>query len=155
MDPRDREATFGKWYDNFDEDKMCFVITVRDDDSKKRETGKLDEDGEAIYEEIRVSAKYEVCGLCGGQGRHVNPSIDYNGLTSEDFRDDPDFEDMYFGGGFDVECYRCNGKRVEPVVYWEVLSREVSKLVSDIIKDFNEDVRERESEMRMEYGGYY
>ena len=63
-----------------------------------------------------MPVKYEVCGTCDGRGSHVNPSIDCNGLTSDDFYDDPDFESDYFSGRYDVTCYECGGKRVTPVV---------------------------------------
>lgn len=57
-----------------------------------------------------VPAKYEVCRTCDGRGRHVNPSIDSHGLSSEDFADDPDFRDDYFSGTYDVDCYDCKGR---------------------------------------------
>lgn len=62
--------------------------------------------------EISVPARYEVCSRCDGTGTHVNPSIDGNGLTYEDFAEDPDFEEAYFSGIYDVNCYECKGNRV-------------------------------------------
>lgn len=58
--------------------------------------------------------RYQVCPVCQGRGTHVNPSIDCGGLSDEDFRDDPDFRDDYFGGAYDVTCYTCRGNRVVP-----------------------------------------
>lgn len=66
--------------------------------------------------EHTLPAKFEVCGTCRGSGTHVNPSIDGNGLTREDFDEDPDFRDAYFDGVYDVTCQTCGGQRVVPVV---------------------------------------
>ena len=57
-----------------------------------------------------------VCPLCRGNGTHINPAIDCNGLTSEDFAGDPDFTEAYMSGGYDVQCAQCKGLRVVDVV---------------------------------------
>jgi hypothetical protein len=44
-----------------------------------------------------------------GEGTCVNPNIDANGLTAEDFAEDPDFAEDYFGGVYDVRCAACGG----------------------------------------------
>lgn len=67
-------------------------------------------------EEFRLPCRYEVCETCHGRGTHVNPSVDCDGLTAEDFADDPDFADDYFGGCYDVRCNGCDGNRVVPVL---------------------------------------
>jgi hypothetical protein len=51
-----------------------------------------------------------VCPVCDGNGSHVNPAIDCNGLTAEDFADDPDFAEDYFRGAYDQPCNRCGGR---------------------------------------------
>lgn len=56
--------------------------------------------------------QYIVCTVCEGRGTTVNPDIDSNGLTSEDFRDDPDFAESYKNGDYDVTCSACDGLRV-------------------------------------------
>lgn len=58
--------------------------------------------------------KFKVCPLCQGKGTHVDPTIDENGFTFEDFYDDPDFEIDYRTGMYDVECAQCHGLRVIP-----------------------------------------
>lgn len=63
-------------------------------------------------EEVVLPSKFVVCPRCRGKGTHVNPSIDGNGLTREDFDEDPDFEEAYFRGDYDVACYECRGRRV-------------------------------------------
>jgi len=65
--------------------------------------------------EITIPGKYEVCPRCDGSGKHVNPAIDGNGLSSEDFAEDPDFKEAYFSGAYDVICSECHGKRVVPI----------------------------------------
>lgn len=53
-----------------------------------------------------------VCPQCEGTGKHVNPAIDGNGLSREDFDQDPDFEDAYFSGRYDIRCTLCDGNNV-------------------------------------------
>lgn len=67
--------------------------------------------------EFAIAAKYEVCDRCRGTGTHVNPSIDGHGISGDDeCWDDDAFRSMYFGGGFDVTCERCDGRNVVLVV---------------------------------------
>jgi hypothetical protein len=70
-------------------------------------------DGSEI--EYSLPAKFEVCSRCKGSGSHVNPSVDGNGLTREDFDQDPDFAESYMRGDYDVRCSVCEGARVVPV----------------------------------------
>lgn len=64
------------------------------------------------YEGTEHKAAYTVCPVCDGKGSHVDPAIDGNGLSAEDFADDPDFREAYFGGSYDVQCSGCRGMRV-------------------------------------------
>lgn len=57
---------------------------------------------------------FAVCPTCEGRGSHVNPSIDSQGLSAEDFDEDPDFREDYFSGAYDVPCAECRGNRVVP-----------------------------------------
>lgn len=68
-----------------------------------------------IEREFTFPACFEVCPRCDGCGSHVNPAIDGNGLSREDFDQDPDFEEDYFAGVYDVPCEECRGLRVVPV----------------------------------------
>ncbi len=92
--------------------------------------------------EIIFPANFEVCDRCNGTGKHVNPSIDGNGLSREDFDQDPDFEEAYFRGDYDVSCSVCRGQRVVPVVDEERLTKRQRVL--------HEAIRETEIEMRRE-----
>jgi hypothetical protein len=63
-------------------------------------------------ETVLLPATYVVCHTCDGKGTTVNPDIDGNGLTQEDFDEDPDFRDDYMSGVYDVQCRTCKGARV-------------------------------------------
>ena len=63
-------------------------------------------------DERRVEMVRVICPLCNGNGKHVNPSIDSNGITGEEMREmDEDFREDYMSGVFDVICARCKGER--------------------------------------------
>lgn len=59
---------------------------------------------------------WKVCTRCRGNGTHVNPAIDGNGITASEMdeilHDDPEFIDSYMNGVYDVSCELCGGKRV-------------------------------------------
>jgi hypothetical protein len=111
----DSRETNHKWWTSFDSKSMMLIVE--------------DSDGN----EIAIPARYAVCSVCNGKGTHVNPSIDSNGLSSEDF-EDRDFEEDYFSGIYDVPCNNCRGERVEPVADLDSLLPEERKVVEDIIK---------------------
>ncbi|MCK5318173.1 MAG: hypothetical protein KAJ55_09670 [Anaerolineales bacterium] len=75
-------------------------------------------------DEVEIPTKFVVCSRCRGKGSHVNPAIDGHGISPEEFRDDPDFEEAYFRGDYDVACHSCQGKRVTPAPDWDRLSKE-------------------------------
>jgi hypothetical protein len=81
-----------------------------------------DPDGEEV--EVDFPAKFEVCGTCQGRGSHVNPNIDRNGISSEDFDADPDFRESYMSGAYDQTCNECKGLRVVPAIDREALDAE-------------------------------
>lgn len=66
------------------------------------------------YAEVTVNlpGKYQVCSRCDGEGSIVNPSVDGNGISAEQFAEDPDFKEAYFAGAYDIRCPECNGQRV-------------------------------------------
>ena len=65
--------------------------------------------------EHSVLVRFEVCPLCDGKGKHVNPSIDAHGISREEFDEDPDFRESYFRGDYDQRCNLCGGEKVVPV----------------------------------------
>tara|TARA_Y100000310_G_C20326317_1_gene643170 strand:- start:34 stop:483 length:450 start_codon:yes stop_codon:yes gene_type:complete len=101
-DSRSRASRQSLWYDSFDEKSMTVTVVHFGDEDEEVSTS--------------LPVKFEVCSLCNGRGVHTDPSIDCNGLTSDDFHDDPDFEESYFSGNYDVTCYECAGRRVVPVL---------------------------------------
>ena len=60
--------------------------------------------------EVTFPAAYEVCGVCEGKGRYVNPDIDRNGLDPNEY--DYAFMEDYMNGVYDITCRRCGGDRV-------------------------------------------
>jgi hypothetical protein len=120
---------------------MVAVIEWTNDDDKEIET--------------EFPVKFEVCDRCHGKGRHCNPAIDGNGLTREDFERDPDFEESYFAGVYDVPCEECHGRRVMavPAVKDEDFTSEQKAAVEFVYERAcgrAEDART----MRMESGGW-
>lgn len=57
-----------------------------------------------------TKSKWVVCPVCRGEGKTVNPDIDAHGLTREDFDEDPDFQESYLRGDYDITCRACNGR---------------------------------------------
>ncbi|MCK5609891.1 hypothetical protein KAR91_48915 [Candidatus Pacearchaeota archaeon] len=93
-----------------------------------------------LNEEVKLPSKFEVCSVCKGKGTHVNPSIDSQGISAEEFYDDPDFAESYLNGRYDVQCYKCHGKRVV-----EVVDRE--RCDPELLKEYDEE-QEEEREYR-------
>lgn len=63
---------------------------------------------------LDIPARGEVCWRCDGEGTHVNPAIDGNGITEMDRMDwaDDDFMDDYRSGVYDIRCDECHGERI-------------------------------------------
>lgn len=71
-------------------------------------TRDMEEDDKSVKKTAK-QLKWDICPVCHGNGKHVNPDIDSHGLTREDFYDDPDFFEDYKRGVYDVPCVTCNG----------------------------------------------
>lgn len=113
-----------RWFSSFDESKMIAYVDYYDDSV------------------LEIPCVYEVCPTCNGKGSHVNPSIDCNGLSAEDFAEDPDFAESYFAGHYDEPCYGCGGNRVVPVPVEDCNSEDLRLL---------HEMREDEAAFRAEY----
>lgn len=75
-----------------------------------------------------MSAKWIICPNCGGDGKVLHDAIRYEAITREDFAEDPDFEDQYFGGGLDVQCPTCWGTgKVRPEEYAQTAKIEAER----------------------------
>lgn len=132
-DHRD-SASDERWWVQIDEGRMRALADFGDGD------------------EEWVPITLEVCDSCGGRGKYVNPNIDRYGLTQEDFDEDPEFEEMYFRGGFDVQCEECQGMRVVPHFAGDY---EIGQRIEALIADRHTLRAEYESEMRYMYGPNY
>ena len=129
-----------KWWKSIDENRMrATIVLVRTDE----------ETDELVEEEFELPIVFEVCSTCRGTGTHVNPSIDSNGLTREDFDEDPDFLESYMQGNYDVSCYECGGKRVSPAIDETNADKEVLRRLRERQRDDAEFRRECEAERRM------
>lgn len=106
-----------------------------------------DEDEGVSYE---LHAHFDVCDTCGGRGSVVNPSIDEQGLTQEDFDEDPDFREEYCRGRYDILCPECKGRRVI-LVPDETNDPAALKAYQDMIQGAADYAREREYERKMGY----
>lgn len=57
--------------------------------------------------EIKLPAAWAICTRCRGDGKHGNPAFD--GMSTNEFAEDPEFAERYFAGDYDVRCRTCNG----------------------------------------------
>ena len=85
-----------------------------------------------------LPAKWEICGNCGGDGKHVNPAIDGHGISPEEFAEDPDFEEAYFSGVYDVLCQECKGSG-------KVLGPDFDKWDNETIEAYHKHLEEEAS----------
>jgi len=97
MDHRDIARQFEKYKPYKVNEKNGKIILIDDDEG-----------------EVELTLEWAVCETCGGNGTHVNPSIDSHGLSDEDFVEDPDFAESYFSGSYNIPCNECGGRRVVP-----------------------------------------
>ena len=144
MDNRDYWKAFGNILPSetkFDKSNMLLTMELY---NKK----------EDVSEEYVFNAVYKVCPCCDGKGTHVNPNIDRNGLTYEDFNNydcDIDFEQDYFNGRYDVICYLCDGNRVIPDVCQSSNCADDLKAFEDWVEDELEYRAERVREITYGY----
>lgn len=99
-------------------------------------------------------ATYEVCGRCRGEGKHVNPAIDGNGITASEMDElGDDFRDGYLGGVYDIRCQECDGQRVVAVVDETKNSPELLAKYYEYLEDEGQSRAEDAAERRA--FGYY
>lgn len=144
-DHRVRSQNRKAWFKTVDSAQMKAVVSLRHDD---------EETGDEIEEDVEVPIKFEVCPTCDGRGTHVNPSVDSNGLTAEDFVEDPDFREDYFSGRYDVTCYGCGGKNVVPVINSDHVDDETRKLLDKVQEQREADARYEQQCARERAMGY-
>lgn len=62
-------------------------------------------------EEVTIPTMRIVCPRCDGSGVHDHPAFS-NGITQDQFDEDPDFREEYMSGRYDVACEECKGRNV-------------------------------------------
>ncbi len=68
------------------------------------------EDGDFVERTVEVPAYWEICGRCRGDGAHVHPGIDGNGITASEWAEwAPEEQEDYMTGAYDVACSQCGG----------------------------------------------
>lgn len=130
MDIRDIYAVAGKWYKEFDERHMVLTVELWDDNGDECNA-------------FEIPAKFSVCGVCNGKGTMVDPNIDRNGITGEEFERDPQFFKEYRSGFYDTPCSCCHGKRVVPDADWPRLTPPLQKMLRAHIDEHFADAREQ------------
>jgi hypothetical protein len=139
MDHRDVAAATHKWWKDgsINEKAMTLTAVVWDDNADEIEL-----EG--------IPFRYVVCRTCGGKGEYVNPNIDRQGITPEEFAEDPSFFESYRSGLYNVTCAKCGGKRVVPVPD-ERCGPENLKMIRDHIEWLAQEARETVHNAEMGY----
>jgi hypothetical protein len=149
MDCRDRSH---EWFEDFRESDMTVAKRGHSEGWEcSCPPGSNEDDCDCASKVERIPVRYEVCGTCEGKGKHVNPNIDRNGLTAEDFDEDPDFRENYFSGMYDVPCNECHGNRVSLVVDE---ARATEAQVNWVTEWYVEEANDRRTRF-YESGGHY
>lgn len=101
-------------------------------------------------DEIEIATITAPCPRCRGKGSHVNPAVDGNGLSQEDFDEaGPEFRDDYMAGVYDVPCYECKGARVILVPDRAKLTKKERVAWYEQVRELAEMAAEEEAERRM------
>ena len=101
--------------------------------NESNKTIEWDDEDEGIS--FSLPARYEVCDRCEGEGTHIADGIDSHGITREEFDADPDFEEAYFSGRYDVPCTECGGKRVVLCVNRAFANSEVLAIFDAMVEE--------------------
>lgn len=92
---------------------------------------------------IKIPAHYEVCPTCHGAGKHVNPSIDSNGITQSEMEElGEEFREGYWSGTYDVTCNECKGSRVVLEPNRDTLTREQVAVLAAYENALSEEAQE-------------
>lgn len=99
--------------------------------------------------EHTLKVKWGVCGTCNGRGEHVNPSIDAHGISREEFEEDPEFEEEYHAGLYDVTCFECHGRTTVLEIDTKASKESAVSAADEVFKDESSYRRECDAERRM------
>lgn len=133
------------------QDRLDEMNYARDPRNCKRDVAPTFETPDGV--EIKLPTKWVVCDVCNGAGSHVNPSIDCNGISAEDFHDDPDFAEDYASGTYDQTCNKCGGRTTIHEVDIDAIPDDIRPLylkwAEDEARYEREAYSERMGEIRM------
>jgi DnaJ-class molecular chaperone len=104
-------------------------------------------------ETFTLPSKNIICDRCEGHGSYVNPNIDGNGITGDEWAQWSDEEqETYLSGGYDVTCEDCNGNgtlQVPDVEACNANQLDILKRYNDKLADEAKYDAECASEIRM------
>ena len=101
---------------------------------------------------VTLPSRWEICSRCRGNGTIVNPAVDGSGISPDEFREDPDFEEAYRRGDYDIPCVAdCdNGKvRVPDEERMTAEHRRIYKVWRQQQREVRESYRMEAAERRM------
>lgn len=100
--------------------------------------------------EHKLPSCWDICPRCSGNGTHDHPVFS-NGLSQEDFDEDPDFKDAYMRGEYDVVCGECNGSGKVLVPNEDAMNSAERVLFEKYVEARAEDARERRADAYTRY----
>lgn len=131
------------WHYHEDSEKMVFFAghpsNLSDSDGKllSEEEIKAEFGEDSGY--VTTSAKWEVCGVCHGEGSTVHgwggDNGDYHVMTESDRDEDPEYYEDVIRGKYNRPCPECRGKRVVK-----------GPVLSELTKEEREWVKQEERE---------
>jgi|CXWL01.1.fsa_nt_gi hypothetical protein len=124
--------TFEEQYAGGELDWIVDGVNLTSKISKQMKITFTDAEGYDVEETVEVPTKRALCPTCDGKGTTVNPAVDSHGISPEEFAEDPDFEEAYFRGDFDVRCRECGGEKVIDNIDWETLEKTDPELAKQV-----------------------
>lgn len=98
-----------------------------------------------------LPAHWVVCDRCHGDGTHVDPRVDGNGFTMDEWHEmGREFQDDYRSGRYDVTCSQCGGRRVMPELDENVELLPWQAQLVEVIRQWNRDEAEYQAEVAAE-----
>lgn len=84
---------------------------------------------------IEIPQRWEICGLCDGEGKHSR-AVDGNGITSSEWSEwSHEEQECYLSGGYDRTCEKCLGDGKVLVDNLDALSPEDRKIIEEYWED--------------------
>jgi hypothetical protein len=161
MDFRYTCGAKNKWYSKIDNKRFEVLLDPDMYMDLICDEFELEEELEAFLQKvikkdgyIHLPFEFEVCSSCNGRGKYVDPNIDSQGITMEDWDNwSEEDKDNYRNGFYDVTCGECNGEKVVPALsdnYYGEL-KIIASIVKNKINDDYQYARESYIEWKMGY----